>query len=161
MHEAMVYYINLQPPTGEMLAFFLIHGVCCVVEELCARRWTAREWPPPPRPLATLLVVVFVAVTAFWLFFPPLCRNGRGRHAAAGVDRGGGVLGQRWSKAAPICLAVQFNWESYISVYGHGTTIIQFESSNPSVMFIFRACCDGLKCRYTRFFLEKITHFKC
>jgi hypothetical protein len=26
--------------------------------------------------VATLLVVVFVAVTAFWLFFPPICREG-------------------------------------------------------------------------------------
>jgi hypothetical protein len=56
-HEAMVYYINLQPPTGEACS------LCAVWLRSCAR--------------ATLLVVVFVAVTAFWLFFPPLCRDGR------------------------------------------------------------------------------------
>lgn len=71
MHEAMVFYNRLQPPTGEMLAFFVLHGACCVAEELCARRW-----PAPPRPVATLLVVAFVSGTAFWLFFPPLCRDG-------------------------------------------------------------------------------------
>ncbi|GJN12982.1 hypothetical protein PR202_ga31313 [Eleusine coracana subsp. coracana] len=77
MHEAMVYYNNLQPPSGEMLAFFLLHGACCVAEELCVRRWAARGWPPLPRPVATLLVAVAVSGTAFWLFFPPLCRDGR------------------------------------------------------------------------------------
>ncbi|KAL6660455.1 hypothetical protein ACP70R_002001 [Stipagrostis hirtigluma subsp. patula] len=76
MHEVMVYYIALRPPTGEMAAFFLLHGACCVAEEMCARRWAARGWPPLRRPVATLLVVVFVAGTAFWLFFPPLCREG-------------------------------------------------------------------------------------
>ncbi|CAN6270774.1 unnamed protein product [Urochloa humidicola] len=77
MHEAMVCYITLRPPTGEMAAFFLLHGACCVAEQLCARWWAARGWPPPPpRPVATLLVGVFVSGTAFWLFFPPICRGG-------------------------------------------------------------------------------------
>ncbi|CAN6247932.1 unnamed protein product [Urochloa humidicola] len=76
MHEAMVYYITLRSPTGEMAAFFLLHGACCVAEQLCARWWAARGGPPPPRPVATLLVGVFVSGTAFWLFFPPICRGG-------------------------------------------------------------------------------------
>ncbi|KAF0893589.1 hypothetical protein E2562_027315 [Oryza meyeriana var. granulata] len=76
MHEAMVYYVTLRPPTGEMAAFFLLHGACCVAEEWCARRWAARGWPRTPRPLATLLVVVVVASSSFWLFFPPICRKG-------------------------------------------------------------------------------------
>lgn len=76
MHEVMMYYLTLRPPTGEMTAFFLLHGVCCVAEESCARRWAEWGRRPPPRPVATLLVVVFVAVTAFWLFFPPICREG-------------------------------------------------------------------------------------
>lgn len=33
MHEALVYYLTLQLPTGEMTAYFLIHGVCRVAEE--------------------------------------------------------------------------------------------------------------------------------
>ena len=71
-----MYYLTLRPPTGEMTAFFLLHGVCCVAEESCARRWAEWGRRPPPRPVATLLVVVFVAATAFWLFFPPICREG-------------------------------------------------------------------------------------
>nr|TKW03207.1 hypothetical protein SEVIR_7G008900v2 [Setaria viridis] len=76
MHEALIYYLTLRPPTGEMTAFFLLHGACCVAEELCARRWAVKGWRPPPRPVSTLLVVVFVTETAFWLFFPPICRDG-------------------------------------------------------------------------------------
>nr|CAB3446856.1 unnamed protein product [Digitaria exilis] len=76
MHEAMVCYITLRSPTGEMAAFFLLHGACCVAEQLCVQWWVARGWPRPPRPVATVLVGVFVAGTAFWLFFPPICRDG-------------------------------------------------------------------------------------
>jgi hypothetical protein len=73
MHEAMVFYFTLQwPPTGETSAFFLLHGVCCVAEGWCARRWTARGWPSPPRAVATAMVVVLVTTTSFWLLFPPL-----------------------------------------------------------------------------------------
>nr|CAB3450018.1 unnamed protein product [Digitaria exilis] len=77
MHEAMVYYLTLRMPTGgEMTAFFVLHGACCVAEAFCAGRWAVKGWAPPPRPLATVLVVVFVAGTAFWLFFPTICREG-------------------------------------------------------------------------------------
>ncbi|KAF8653192.1 hypothetical protein HU200_062642 [Digitaria exilis] len=76
MHEAMIYYLTLRSPTGEMTAFFVLHSACCVAEAFCARRWAVKGWAPPPRPVATLLVVVFVAGTAFWLFFPPICREG-------------------------------------------------------------------------------------
>ncbi|XP_066347583.1 probable long-chain-alcohol O-fatty-acyltransferase 4 [Miscanthus floridulus] len=76
MHEVTMYYLTLRPPTSEMTAFFLLHGVCCVAEESCVRRWAEWGRRPPPRPVATLLVVVFVAATAFWLFFPPICREG-------------------------------------------------------------------------------------
>ncbi|KAL6851493.1 hypothetical protein ACP4OV_020426 [Aristida adscensionis] len=89
MHEAMVCYITLRPPTGEMAAFFLLHGGSCVAEALCARRWAARGWPPPPRPVVTLLGAGYIAGTAFWLFFPPLCRDGSEE-----------VLLQEWAAAA-------------------------------------------------------------
>uniref|UniRef100_A0ACD5YBG9 Uncharacterized protein n=1 Tax=Avena sativa TaxID=4498 RepID=A0ACD5YBG9_AVESA len=77
MHEAMVFYISLcWTPTGEMTAFFVLHGICCVAEGWCARRWKANGWPSPPRAVATVLVCIFVLTTSFWLFFPPLLRNG-------------------------------------------------------------------------------------
>ncbi|KAK1677555.1 hypothetical protein QYE76_038403 [Lolium multiflorum] len=77
MHEAMIFYFTLQwPPTGEISAFFLLHGACCIAEGWCARRWTAWGWPSPPRVVATVMVVMFVTTTSFWLFFPPLFSGG-------------------------------------------------------------------------------------
>uniref|UniRef100_J3LWA9 DUF4220 domain-containing protein n=1 Tax=Oryza brachyantha TaxID=4533 RepID=J3LWA9_ORYBR len=55
-----------------MAAFFLLHAACCLAEE----GWAARGWPPLPRPLATLLVMAVLAGSSFWLFFPPICREG-------------------------------------------------------------------------------------
>jgi hypothetical protein len=77
MHEVMVYYLSLRwRRDGVMAAFFLLHGVCCVIEGWCARRWAAMEWPAPPRAVATVLVGLFVTATSFWLFFPALCKDG-------------------------------------------------------------------------------------
>ncbi|TVU13320.1 hypothetical protein EJB05_40368, partial [Eragrostis curvula] len=73
MHEVLVCYLTMRPPMGEMAAFFLLHGACCVAEVWCAQRWRRRR---TPRAVATPLVVVFVAGTAFWLLFPPICRDG-------------------------------------------------------------------------------------
>uniref|UniRef100_A0ACD5YB21 Uncharacterized protein n=1 Tax=Avena sativa TaxID=4498 RepID=A0ACD5YB21_AVESA len=77
MHEVIVYYLSLQwRSDGVMAAFFLLHGVCCVLEGWCARRWAAKGWPAPPRAVATVLVGLFVTATSFWLFFPALLKNG-------------------------------------------------------------------------------------
>ncbi|KAI5021457.1 hypothetical protein ZWY2020_058187 [Hordeum vulgare] len=76
MHEGMVYYLILRRPDGRMTAFFLLHDICCVAEGWCAWWWAARVLPSPPWAVATVLVVVFVAGTSFWLFFPPLCKDG-------------------------------------------------------------------------------------
>ncbi|PUZ47522.1 hypothetical protein GQ55_7G172200 [Panicum hallii var. hallii] len=77
MHEVLVYYFTLRRPTGEMAAYFLLHGACRVAEEWCARRWAARGWPAPPRPVATLLVWVFVVGTSSLLVLVAVCREGR------------------------------------------------------------------------------------
>ncbi|PUZ75622.1 hypothetical protein GQ55_1G196800 [Panicum hallii var. hallii] len=73
MHEVIAYYITFQLPTGQLTAFFLLHGA-----SMCAERWCARRWPNArlPRVVATPLVVMFVLSTALWLFFPPLFGDG-------------------------------------------------------------------------------------
>ncbi|XP_074567551.1 putative long-chain-alcohol O-fatty-acyltransferase 4 [Curcuma longa] len=70
MHEFMFWYMTLAPPTGEATAFFEIHAVCVVAEEV-ARRLGWRL----PAPVATPLTLGFVAATGFWLFFPPILRS--------------------------------------------------------------------------------------
>ena len=98
MHEVVVYYITFRLPTGQLTAFFLLHGA-----SMCAERWWARRWPNAsrlPRVVATPLVVLFVLATALWLFFPPLFGNGMDDRfiaefnalSAALVDAGGRLL---------------------------------------------------------------------
>ena len=59
-------HLHLWPPVAvlrstPMAAFFALHG---------AEGWCTRWWA------ATAIVVVLVAGTSFWLFFPPLCKDG-------------------------------------------------------------------------------------
>lgn len=72
MHELIFYYLGRVRPTGEITWFFLFHGVC-----LTAEIAVKKELKPGlrlPRPVAAVLTVGFVMVTAFWWFLPPLLR---------------------------------------------------------------------------------------
>jgi hypothetical protein len=72
MHEVMFYYITLEAGTGEVTAFFALHGACVVAE----RRWRGSGLWRPPRPVATALTLAFVTGTGSWLFFAPVIRSG-------------------------------------------------------------------------------------
>jgi hypothetical protein len=72
MHEVVVYYLTFRAPTGQVTAFFALHGACVCAERWCARRCGARL----PRVLATPLVVAFVAGTACWLLLPAIFGDG-------------------------------------------------------------------------------------
>lgn len=72
MHELIFYHIGRGHVTGEVTCFFLLHGLC-LAAEIGVKKAVNRRFTLPPavsRPLAA----VFVVVTAFWLFFPPLLR---------------------------------------------------------------------------------------
>nr|CAB3487413.1 unnamed protein product [Digitaria exilis] len=80
MHEVLYSYVTLRAPTGNAVALFALHGAWAGAEGW----WAAHErWPRPPRALATLLTLAFVAVTVFWLFFPPLMRAGADKQMIA------------------------------------------------------------------------------
>ncbi|KAF7091389.1 hypothetical protein CFC21_093981 [Triticum aestivum] len=72
MHEAMMCYITLRRPTGAMLAFFMLQGAARVAEDWCS----ARGLRPRPRAVRTLLVLVSIASTAFWLILPLVSMSG-------------------------------------------------------------------------------------
>ncbi|RLM75032.1 wax synthase isoform 1 [Panicum miliaceum] len=72
MHEVMFYYITLEAGTGEVTAFFALHGACVVAE----RCWQGSGLWRPPRPTATALTLAFVTGTGSWLFFAPVIRSG-------------------------------------------------------------------------------------
>lgn len=74
MHELMFYYVTRVRPSWEMTSFFVLNGVCLVVEvgvkSVFSRRWRL-HWAA-----SVALTVGFVAATSIWLFFPPLIRAG-------------------------------------------------------------------------------------
>ncbi|KAI3703786.1 hypothetical protein L1987_73981 [Smallanthus sonchifolius] len=74
MHELLFYYVTRVSPTWEMTSFFVLHGVCVVVEVSVKRALAGKLKFPVV--VSRLLTVGFVVVTSFWLFFPPLIESG-------------------------------------------------------------------------------------
>lgn len=72
MHELVFYYMGREKPTWELTCFFLLHGVCMVVEVSLKRTLKGRLELPPW--VSGPLTVAFVVVTGLWLFMPPLLR---------------------------------------------------------------------------------------
>ncbi|XP_027368600.1 probable long-chain-alcohol O-fatty-acyltransferase 5 [Abrus precatorius] len=74
MHELLFYYSTRATPTWEVTCFFVLHGVCVVVE-FCVRKRSGHKgrlhWAA-----SGPITVAFVISTAAWLFFPPLLRDG-------------------------------------------------------------------------------------
>ncbi|KAG6411719.1 hypothetical protein SASPL_129803 [Salvia splendens] len=67
MHELLFWYLTPGArPSWEMTGFFVLHGVCVVAEFAGKGRWR----------LPGFVAVAFVIGTSFWLFFPPVMRNG-------------------------------------------------------------------------------------
>ncbi|KAL7249204.1 hypothetical protein ACSBR1_011370 [Camellia fascicularis] len=74
MHELLFYYVTRVSPSWETTGFFVLHGVCVVLEARVKRKVTGRwrlHWA-----VSGPLTVGFVVGSSFWLFFPPLLRNG-------------------------------------------------------------------------------------
>ncbi|MCD7461470.1 hypothetical protein HAX54_046187 [Datura stramonium] len=74
MHELLFYYVNGVRPSWEMTGFFVIHGLCVLVE-IGVKRAVKDTWRLPGF-VSGPLTVGFVVATAFGLFFPPIIRNG-------------------------------------------------------------------------------------
>lgn len=74
MHELLFYYVTRASPSWEMTLFFVLHGICVAVE-IAVKRGLRHKWRLP-RLVSGPPTVGFVVATSFWLFFPPLIRNG-------------------------------------------------------------------------------------
>ncbi|KAL5221093.1 hypothetical protein ABZP36_025806 [Zizania latifolia] len=72
LHELLYWYLTQQRPKGEMVLFFMLHGVSQIAE-----RWAraAGLWRPP-KVAAYLLVSAFMVITISELFFGPFMRAG-------------------------------------------------------------------------------------
>ncbi|GJY69403.1 hypothetical protein Tco_0472385 [Tanacetum coccineum] len=73
MHELFFYYVTRVYPTWEIASYFMLQGICVVVELLAKRALAGRLVIPVV--VERLFTVGFVVVTSFWLFFPPLIRS--------------------------------------------------------------------------------------
>ncbi|KAK8691162.1 hypothetical protein V6N13_074681 [Hibiscus sabdariffa] len=74
MHELIYYYLTRVAPTWEVTWFFILHGVALAVEVAVKKVVPGKLRLHPA--VSGALTLGFVAVTAFWLFFPQLLRNG-------------------------------------------------------------------------------------
>jgi D-alanyl-lipoteichoic acid acyltransferase DltB (MBOAT superfamily) len=79
MHELLFYRVTRASPSWEVTMFFVLQGVCLVVE-LAMKRWFGGRWQLHWA-VSGPLTVGFVMMTAMWLFFPPLIRSGADEHA--------------------------------------------------------------------------------
>ncbi|KAI3456532.1 hypothetical protein Pfo_013195 [Paulownia fortunei] len=72
VHELVLYNIGRLRPTGEMICFFLIHGVSLSLEIVIKKILFGRF--SLPGIVSGPLTLAYVIHTSFWLFFPPFLR---------------------------------------------------------------------------------------
>ncbi|CAH9119318.1 unnamed protein product [Cuscuta europaea] len=73
MHELVFYSIGRAKPSGQVLCFFLLHGVCLGLENWMKKALVGKFRLPAL--VSGPLTLSFVMVTSFWLFFPPMLNN--------------------------------------------------------------------------------------
>ncbi|KAF3437367.1 hypothetical protein FNV43_RR20120 [Rhamnella rubrinervis] len=72
MHELIFYYLGRAMPTWEITCFFLLHGLCLIMETVLKKSLKGKF--QLPKLISRTLTVSFVMVTSFWLFFPQFLR---------------------------------------------------------------------------------------
>ncbi|CAK8575592.1 unnamed protein product [Lathyrus sativus] len=72
MHELILFYMGRLEPTFRMFGFFVLHGVCLMVE-IALKKVLTDRWRLP-RLVSGPLTVGFVFATCFWLFLPEFIR---------------------------------------------------------------------------------------
>ncbi|KAL5726495.1 hypothetical protein ACHQM5_009536 [Ranunculus cassubicifolius] len=73
-HELLYFYTSHVTPTWEVTCFFVLHGLCTALEIMVKKKFGYKRRLHPI--VSGSLTIVFVELTAFWLFFPQLIRNG-------------------------------------------------------------------------------------
>lgn len=74
MHELIFFYMTRAHPTLEVTCFFVLHGVGVIVESGVKKALEGKLRLHGA--VSGALTLAFVLSTAFWLFYPPLVRNG-------------------------------------------------------------------------------------
>ncbi|CDP19938.1 unnamed protein product [Coffea canephora] len=74
MHELIYYYVSRAKPSWEVTWFFILHGICVMIELVIKRGLKGKR--EMPWFISGPLTMGFVIITSFWLFFPPLMKSG-------------------------------------------------------------------------------------
>ncbi|XP_073157298.1 probable long-chain-alcohol O-fatty-acyltransferase 3 [Henckelia pumila] len=98
MHELLFWYVTRARPSWETTAFFVVQGVCVVAEFGLKLALDRKKWRLPSS-VRWLLTVGFVVGTSFWLFFPPLIRNGADARVLEEFRFAGEVVRQKLSES--------------------------------------------------------------
>lgn len=72
MHELIFYYLGRAVPTWEITCFFLLHGLCLIIEIVLKKALKGKF--QLPKLISGTLTLSVVMVTCFWLFFPQFLR---------------------------------------------------------------------------------------
>ncbi|KAL2622259.1 hypothetical protein R1flu_002464 [Riccia fluitans] len=72
MHEILFLYMSKKRPSFEVTMFFVLNGVGTLLESWLKRK----KYYNPSKFVGWLVAFCFVFLTAAWLFYPPLIRNG-------------------------------------------------------------------------------------
>ncbi|KAM7252130.1 hypothetical protein ACFE04_024013 [Oxalis oulophora] len=73
-HELLFYYWTHVLPTGEVTLYFMLHGVCTMLET-AVQKMGGSKWRLHGV-ISGLLTIAFIGATSSWLFFPTLVRHG-------------------------------------------------------------------------------------
>ncbi|CAK9189630.1 unnamed protein product [Sphagnum troendelagicum] len=79
MHELLFVYISLSWPTGEVTAFFTLHGILAALEVVIRRRFRLKV----TKLVSIPITLCFLFFSSIWLFYPPLFRAGTEEQAMA------------------------------------------------------------------------------
>ncbi|KAL8138090.1 hypothetical protein V2J09_004091 [Rumex salicifolius] len=74
MHELIYYHATRVSPTWEVTLFFVLQGICTSLEMVVKKAVFGKLLLH--RAISGLLTIGFVIITAVWLFFPQIFRNG-------------------------------------------------------------------------------------
>ena len=75
MHEVLFYSLTRVPPTWEVTLFFIVQGICVIIEVVFKRKVMTDRWRLH-RAVSRTLTIGFLVGTSVWLFLPQLLRNG-------------------------------------------------------------------------------------
>ena len=75
MHEVLFYYLTRMRPTWEVTSFFIVQGICVIIEVVFKRKVMTDRWRLH-QAVSRILTIGFLVGTSVWLFLPQLLRNG-------------------------------------------------------------------------------------